>query len=215
MKKLFKNKKFIITIIIILILAAIGTTCTILYLNSKNNKTNNTPKIEEKDRDKQKAEVEEFKVTFNPNGGSAVDSITIKKGEKLTKPEDPERKGYEFAGWKLNEEDFDFDKEINENITLTATWKKEEDKSSTSTSSSSKKTSSGNSTKYTSTIDKINLNENMTTSIDYENYTQPIGYYFITNLGDVFPNLAGKSYIELSWEDEDPASQGLDLRIDE
>lgn len=213
MKKLFKNKKFIITVIIILILAAIGTTGTIIYLNSKKN-NNTTPKVEEKD--KQKEEVEEFKVTFNPNGGSVVDSITVKSGEKITKPEDPTRKGYEFTGWKLNEEDFDFEKEINENITLTATWKKEEDKSSTSISSSSKNTStSSNSTKYTSTIDKINLNENMTTSIDYENYTQPTGYYFITNLGEVFPSLAGKSRIELSWEDEDPASQGLDLRIDE
>ena len=141
-------------------------------------------------------EVEEYKVTFNPNGGSVVESITVKKGEKITKPEDPKRTGYEFVSWKINEEDFDFQTEINENITLTATWKKEE-------------------AKYTSTIDKINLNENMTTSIDYENYTQPTGYYFITNLGDVFPSLAGKSRIELSWEDEDPASQGLDLRIDE
>ncbi len=215
MKKLFKNKKFIITVIIILILAAIGTTCTILYLNSKKNNNDNTPKIEEKEKDKQTEEVEEYKVTFNPNGGSVVESITVKKGEKITKPEDPKRTGYEFVSWKINEEDFDFQTEINENITLTATWKKEEDKSSTSSSSSSKNTSSSNSTKYTSTIDKINLNENMTTSIDYENYTQPTGYYFITNLGDVFPSLAGKSRIELSWEDEDPASQGLDLRIDE
>ena len=215
MKKLFKNKKFIITVIIVLILAAIGTTGTIIYLNSKKNNAN-TSKIEEKDRDKQKEEVEEFKVTFNPNGGSAIASITVKKGEKITKPENPERKGYEFAGWKLAEEEFDFDKEINENITLTATWKKVEDKSSTSSSSSSKKTStSSNSTKYTSTIDKINLNENMTTSIDYENYTQPISYYFINNLGEIFPNLAGKSRIELSWKEDDPASQGLDLRINE
>ena len=214
MKKLFKNKKFIITVIIILLLAVITTTCTILYLNSKKNSTNNTQKVEEKEKGKEKEEIE-FKVTFNPNGGSVVDSITVKKGDKLTKPEDPERKGYKFAGWKLNDEDFDFEKEITSDTTLTATWQKEEDKSSTSTSSSSKTSSSSNSTKYTSTIDKINLNENMTTSIDYENYTQPIAYYFITNLGDVFPSLADKSYIELSWEDEDPASQGLDLRIDE
>lgn len=215
MKKLFKNKKFIITVIVILILAVIGTTCTILYLNSKKNNNDNTPKIEEKDKNKQKEDSEEFKVTFNPNGGSVVASITVKKGEKITKPEDPTRKGYEFTGWKLNEEDFDFEKEINENVTLTATWKKVEDKSSTSSSSSSKKASSSNSVKYTSTIDKINLNENMTTSIDYENYTQPISYYFINNLGDVFPSLAGKSRIELSWKEDDPASQGLDLRINE
>ena len=214
MKKLVKNKKFIITIIILLILIAIGSTGTIIYLNSK--KHNNAPKVTEKDKETQKEDLEEFKVTFNPNGGSVVTSIIVKKGEKITKPEDPERNGYEFTGWKLNEEDFDFDKEITENITLTATWKKEEDKSSTSSSSSSKNTStSSNSTKYTSTIDKINLNENMTTSIDYENYTQPISYYFINNLGEIFPNLAGKSRIELSWKEDDPASQGLDLRINE
>ena len=211
MKKLFKNKKFIVTFIILLILIVIGTTYTILCLNNKKNNNDTTSKIEEKDKAKQ--EVDEYKVTFNPNGGSVVDSITVKSGEKITKSEDPTRKGYEFTGWKLNEEDFDFEKEITSDITLTATWKKEEDKSSTSSSSSSKTSSS--SKNYTSTIDKINLNEYPTVSIDYKNYTQPIGYYFITNLGDVFPSLAGKSNIELSWEDADPASQGLDLKINE
>ncbi len=210
MEKLLKNKKVIITIII-LILIVIGITCTKLYLNSKKNNSNNVPKVEEKDKIKE--ELEEYKVTFNPNGGSVVDSILVKRGEKLTKPEDPTRKGYKFAGWKLNEEDFDFEKEIASNITLTATWIKEEDNSTSSSSGNS--ITSSNSQKYTSTIDKINLNEYPTTSIDYKNYKQPIGYYFINNLGDVFPSLAGKNSIKLSWEEEDPISQELDLRIDE
>ncbi len=215
MKKIFKNKKVII-IIIILFLVVIGTIGTILYLNNKENNSDNGPKVEEKDKDKIKEEGEEYKVTFNPNGGSVVDSMLVKSGEKITKPEDPTRNGYKFTGWKLNEEDFDFEKEITSDITLTASWIKEEDNSVTNSSSGSKESStSSNSQKYTSTIDKINLNEYPTTSIDYENYREPIGYYFINNLGDVFPSLAGKSTIKLSWEEENPTSQGLDLRIDE
>lgn len=215
MKKLFKNKIFIITIVI-LVLLALGLTCTILTLNNKKNISDNTPKMEEKTEDTTKERTQEYKVTFNPNGGSVVASVTIKSGEKLIKPEDPIRKGYEFTGWKFNEEEFDFEEEITSDITLTATWEKEKDKTTTNSSGNSKKTTTtNNSKKYTSTIEKINLNEYPTTSIDYKNYTQPIAYYFITNLGEVFPNLAGKTTITLSFEDEDPASEGTDLRLNE
>ena len=43
--------------------------------------------------------VDEFTVTFNSNGGSAVSSQTVKTGEKAVKPSDPTRVGYTFAGW--------------------------------------------------------------------------------------------------------------------
>ena len=41
-----------------------------------------------------------YRVTFDSNGGSVVDSITgIIKGDTVTLPEEPYRKGYVFCGW--------------------------------------------------------------------------------------------------------------------
>ncbi len=40
-----------------------------------------------------------FTVTFQSNGGSAVESITGEFGTVMTAPEDPTRDGYRFAGW--------------------------------------------------------------------------------------------------------------------
>lgn len=65
-------------------------------------------------------------VYFNSNGGSAVPSQTIKSGEKLTKPADPTKSGYTFAGWYKNEAltnawDFNTDT-VPDNLTLFAKW---------------------------------------------------------------------------------------------
>ena len=44
-------------------------------------------------------------VTFNSNGGSAVNKITdIEVGDKIKKPVDPTRDGYTFAGWYKDKE---------------------------------------------------------------------------------------------------------------
>lgn len=43
--------------------------------------------------------VNQYTITFDSNGGSAVDSITADYGSELTKPADPTWEGYTFAGW--------------------------------------------------------------------------------------------------------------------
>ena len=66
-----------------------------------------------------------YKVTFNSNGGSSVDSQEVKKGETATEPADPTRDGYTFSGWYLSLTDvtpYDFSKEVTENIELIAKW---------------------------------------------------------------------------------------------
>ena len=65
------------------------------------------------------------KIIFKTNGGIPVPpAVNILKGTKITKPEiDPEKVGYEFLGWFLEDELFDFDLSVNENITLIAKWK--------------------------------------------------------------------------------------------
>jgi uncharacterized repeat protein (TIGR02543 family) len=65
-------------------------------------------------------------VTFNSNGGSAVDAITVDKGSRVTKPADPTKEGFTFAGWFKEDTlatQFDFDSEtVSADITLYAKW---------------------------------------------------------------------------------------------
>ena len=63
-------------------------------------------------------------VTFDSNGGSAVESQTVIFGQKIMKPSDPTKDGYVFKGW-YNEgltEAYDFDTKVIEDITLYAKW---------------------------------------------------------------------------------------------
>ena len=65
---------------------------------------------------------EEFIVNFN---NTDIKQIKVKKGEKVAKPNDPEKKGYLFKGWYADNEfsiSYDFDSEVNSNIELYAKW---------------------------------------------------------------------------------------------
>lgn len=76
-----------------------------------------------KDSEKEKpVETTEYTVTFNTDGGSAVNSKIVASGGKVTKPTDPTKDGYTFGGWLLNGQPFDFNSAITGNITLTAKW---------------------------------------------------------------------------------------------
>lgn len=68
-------------------------------------------------------EVKYYTVTFNSNGGSAVDSQRIREGERAFSTY-PTRNGYNFDGWLLGKSKFNFENPINSDITLTASWKK-------------------------------------------------------------------------------------------
>lgn len=66
-------------------------------------------------------------VSFDSLGGTKVETIKVKKGSTITKPENPTKEGYSFIAWMLDGEEFDFDKKITKNIKLTAKWQEESD----------------------------------------------------------------------------------------
>ncbi|WP_265445267.1 InlB B-repeat-containing protein [Acetivibrio straminisolvens] len=66
--------------------------------------------------------VNQYTITFNSNGGSAVAAITKDYGSVVTAPAQPTREGYNFAGWKLNGVEYTFTTMPAENITLIADW---------------------------------------------------------------------------------------------
>ena len=67
-----------------------------------------------------------FTVDFNVDGGSTVPSQTVIEGGKVTKPADPTKEGFTFAGWYANSRKtraFDFENtEIYEDTTIYAKW---------------------------------------------------------------------------------------------
>lgn len=65
-----------------------------------------------------------YTVTFNSNGGSDVPG-QIRANAAATKPADPTRSGYVFAGWYTDEActaAYDFTQPVTDNITLYAKW---------------------------------------------------------------------------------------------
>ncbi len=67
----------------------------------------------------------EYTVTFDSNGGIIVESVKVKENEKVKKPTDPTKDGYEFGGWYYEDELFDFDTKITKDIILEAYWNAE------------------------------------------------------------------------------------------
>ncbi len=66
-----------------------------------------------------------YTINFIENGGSTVSNIIKFYGENIESPNDPERLGYDFAGWYSDEElenEYAFSTMPAENITLYAKW---------------------------------------------------------------------------------------------
>ena len=71
-----------------------------------------------------KPETTQYTVTFVYGGDTANEIVKVDENSQVTKPQDPEREGYEFAGWKQEGASvaFDFDTKITNDITLVAQW---------------------------------------------------------------------------------------------
>ncbi|MDY2902370.1 MAG: InlB B-repeat-containing protein, partial [Bacilli bacterium] len=66
-------------------------------------------------------------VTFDSDGGTPVESIKVEKGNTINEPSAPTKEKYEFVGWFLDGEKFNFkNTKIEKNITLKAGWLKNE-----------------------------------------------------------------------------------------
>ena len=58
-----------------------------------------------------------YTVTFDTQGGTAIDPVTEKYGAQIQAPAAPEKLGYEFAGW-----DVEFPLTVTKDLTVTASW---------------------------------------------------------------------------------------------
>lgn len=69
---------------------------------------------------------EDCVVTFETNGGTPIDPITVRYGETMQKPADPVKSGWHIAGWYKDidlTEEWNFETDtVNSNMTLYAKW---------------------------------------------------------------------------------------------
>ena len=91
------KKKIIIAVILLLLIIGI-----VLFFAFRNNKTVLT-------------------VSYEVNG-EIIKTESVAEGKTVVKPTDPTKDGYDFLGWFLGSEKFDFSTAIKENIKLEARW---------------------------------------------------------------------------------------------
>ena len=87
-----------------------------------------------------------MKVSFNTGEGSKVDFQTTAANGSVTKPADPTREGYTFAGWYTDEactEAYDFSAAVTADMTLYAKWTKNEASSPDTDNAGGKKDNAG------------------------------------------------------------------------
>ena len=128
-----------------------------------------------------------YTINYDSNGGTSIDSVVVKDGEKAPMPNGPIRDNYIFTGWYLNDEEYDFDTPVNEDITLVAKWERNIDSSNNGEASSNDDNSS---------ISKINLNDNLNATVYYEDTGDKtcFFYMFIDNLQEIYPNAKITNY---------------------
>ena len=61
-----------------------------------------------------------YTVTFDVDGEK--ESVSVKEGEKASEKEAPQKEGYTFLGWYLEDQKYDFETPVSTDITLCAKW---------------------------------------------------------------------------------------------
>ena len=67
-------------------------------------------------------EMQVYRISFNSDGGSQVDSQLVVKDGKATQPAAPQKDGYTFSGWVKGQTAWEFDDPVMGDLTLTAKW---------------------------------------------------------------------------------------------
>lgn len=63
-----------------------------------------------------------YAITFDTDGGTAIEQIVVKDGETIEFPENPTKEGFKFNGWLLDGQPFSPSAVITKDIKLVASW---------------------------------------------------------------------------------------------
>lgn len=146
-------------------------------------------------------EISKYLIRFDTNGGNTIDNQIVSKNEKIEKPNDPQKEGYSFIEWQLDGKRFDFNTAINKDITLVAIFEKNKEEVKP-VETPTTPTPVEEDTKIKSTLNRINLNDNIIV-MDWLSAGTYCNYYiFSDNIEEVIPSkyiktVNGRKYIIL------------------
>ncbi|MFA5474706.1 MAG: InlB B-repeat-containing protein [Acholeplasmataceae bacterium] len=63
-----------------------------------------------------------YTVTFDSDGGTSINNVIVNKEDVVMIPAAPEKAGFTFEGWYLDNQVYNFNSPVNQNITLKARW---------------------------------------------------------------------------------------------
>ena len=63
-----------------------------------------------------------YTITFNTDGGTIMENVTINKGETIENIDSPTKEGYLFVSWLKDGIEYNVETPVQEDITLTANW---------------------------------------------------------------------------------------------
>ena len=147
-------------------------------------------------------EISKYLVRFDTNGGNTIDNQIVSKNEKIEKPNDPQKEGYSFKEWQLDGKKFDFNTAINKDITLISIWEKNKEEVKPVENSTTPTPTPEPENKVKSTLNRINLNDNLLV-MDWLSAGTYCNYYiFSDNVEEVIPSkyiktVNGRKYIIL------------------
>lgn len=165
-------------------------------------------------------EIKEYIVSFNRDNGDSIIKRKVKENEKVAEVKAGNKSGYTFVEWQLDGKKYDFNTPVLKDITLVAKWKKGEATTTTTTTVASGEKTTTTAKKedpgYTSTIDKINLNENIMVTehsagiesgVSFCDSSVEIYYVFASNANSVLSDY--KSYTNQFIAESHPSIAGL------
>lgn len=124
------KKTSILTAIFLIFSTLTLSSCTVQKGNTENSDTSQVIETEtDTDTEEQSSEEKDyFVVSFDTDGGGANFTENVQKGNKVSKPKDPVKPStnttdYDFIGWYFGEEKWNFDTEVQDDITLKAKYK--------------------------------------------------------------------------------------------
>ena len=105
-----------------------------------------------------KAGIDIVVVKLDYQNDTGVSEVKIAKGEKMSEPPNPQKKGYKFIGWYNGNDLYDFSTILNKDINLTVKWKynKTETIESEKTSNASEDGNSNNTSNHSYSSTKCN-----------------------------------------------------------
>ncbi len=159
-----------------------------------------------KPTDDKTVETKSYTVTFETNGGSTIEAVSVEENATLTLPDDPTKTGYNFAGWYADAdlaEEFDATAAITADTTLYAKWTVVEYTITYVLNDENATNAEANPAKYTIESEAITLAEPTTTNTEKPHFA---GWYSDEALETVATGIAkgstGNKTFYASWSDK-------------